>query len=126
MLRIPEGGRVENRCVDGSANPYLAISALIAAGMDGVERGVDPGGPCELDLLRLSPHELEEQGLVAMPPSLWHALEQLEDDDALRAGLGKTPAGDYVDYFITTKRSEYRAAQAQVTPWVIDRYLSAI
>jgi glutamine synthetase len=126
MLRIPEGGRVENRCVDGSANPYLAMSALIAAGMDGVDRNLDPGGPCELDLLRLSPEEIAAQGLVAMPPTLWHALECAESDPVLRAGLGKTPGGDYLDYFVTTKRSEYRASHAEVTPWEIDRYLSAI
>ena len=51
MLRVPEAGRVENRCVDGAANPYLAISALIAAGLDGIERSVDPGEPCALNLL---------------------------------------------------------------------------
>jgi glutamine synthetase len=126
MLRIPDGGRVENRCVDGSANPYLAISALVATGMDGVEHDLDPGGPCELDLLKLSSEELEAKGLLAMPPTLWHALEHLESDPVLRAGLGKTPDGDYLDYFVTTKRSEYRASHAQVTPWEIDRYLSAI
>ena len=54
MLRVPEPGRVEDRCIDGSANPYLALSALIAAGLDGIERGLDPGDPCELNLLALA------------------------------------------------------------------------
>ena len=43
MLRVPEPGRVENRCVDGSANPYLAFAVLAAAGLDGVDRDLDPG-----------------------------------------------------------------------------------
>ncbi len=55
MLRVPEPGRVEDRCIDGSANPYLAMSALIAAGLDGIGRELDPGDPCELNLLALTP-----------------------------------------------------------------------
>ena len=45
MLRVPDPGRVEDRCIDGSANPYLTISALIAAGLDGIERELNPGRP---------------------------------------------------------------------------------
>jgi glutamine synthetase len=125
MLRVPEPGRVEDRCIDGSANPYLAMSALIAAGLNGVERDLDPGGPCELNLLGLSPLEASTHGLRAMPMTLWDALDQLESDEALREGLGKTPDCDYVDYFIKTKRDEVRASQAEVTPWELDRYLQA-
>ena len=50
MLRVPDHGRVENRCVDGAANPCLESSAPIAAGLDGIERNVDPGEPCALNL----------------------------------------------------------------------------
>src|SRR5580704_4131500 len=126
MLRIPDAGRVENRCVDGSANPYLAIAAQIAAGMDGIDRSLDPGDPSEVDLLRLTEAEAASRGLTAMPPTLWHALDHLEADPVLRAGLGKTSEGDYVDYFVVTKRTESRAAHAQVTPWELDHYLSAV
>ena len=125
MLRVPESGRVEDRCIDGSANPYLAMSALIAAGLDGIDREIDPGDPCELNLLTLSPLEAPTHGLRSMPMTLWDALDHLEIDEALRAGLGKTPDCDYVDYFIRTKRDEVRASQAGVTPWELDRYLSA-
>ena len=45
MLRVPEGGRVENRACDGAANPYLAMAAQLAAGLDGIDRGLDPGEP---------------------------------------------------------------------------------
>ncbi len=126
MLRIPDGGRVENRCIDGAANPYLSLAAQVAAGMDGVEHEVDPGGPFELDLLALTPEQAAGHGLQAMPLTLWHALDQLEADPVLRAGLGKTPEGDYVDYFVATKRAEYHAAHAQVSPWEVDRYLTAV
>ena len=60
-----------------------------------------------------------------MPMTLWHALDHLEGDDVLREGLGKTPDGDYVDYFVSTKRAEVRASHAEVTPWELDRYLQA-
>jgi glutamine synthetase len=126
MLRIPDGGRVENRLIDGSANPYLAIAAQVAAGMDGVDRLLDPGGPSELNLLQLTPEDVAEHGLAAMPPTLLHALDFLEADPVLRTGLGKTPEGDYLDYFVAIKRAEWAAAHAQVSPWEIDRYLSAI
>jgi glutamine synthetase len=125
MLRVPDAGRVEDRCIDGSANPYLALSALIAAGMDGLERRLDPGGPCEFNLLQLSEQEAAELGLRTMPMTLWHALDHLERDEVLRDGLGKTPQGDYVDYFVATKRDEVRSSHAAVTPWEIDRYLQA-
>ena len=125
MLRVPDPGRVEDRCIDGSANPYLALSALIAAGLDGIERSVDPGDPCELNLLELAAHEAAERGLRSMPMTLWHALEHLEADAALREGLGKTPDGDYVDYFVSTKRAEVRSSHAEVTPWELNRYLQA-
>jgi glutamine synthetase len=125
MLRIPDPGRVEDRCIDGSANPYLALSALTAAGLDGIKRNLDPGDPCELNLLGLSGLEASGLGLRTMPMTLWHALDHLEIDEAVRDGLGKTPDGDYVDYFVSTKRDEVRASHAEVTPWELDRYLQA-
>ena len=125
MLRVPEPGRVEDRCIDGSANPYLAMSALIAAGLDGIGRELDPGDPCELNLLALSPLEASRLGLRTMPMTLWHALDHLEIDGVLRDGLGKTPDGDYLDYFVETKRDEVRSSHAEVTPWELDRYLQA-
>ena len=60
-----------------------------------------------------------------MPMTLWHALDHLEIDEVMREGLGKTPDGDYVDYFVKTKRDEVRASHAEVTPWELDRYLQA-
>ncbi len=51
-----------------------------------------------------------------MPMTLWHALEHLESDDVLREGLGKTPDGDYVDYFVATKRAEVRVVPRRGHP----------
>ena len=87
---------------------------------------MNPGDPCELNLLKLTEQEATERGLVSMPMTLWDAVEVLEADDVLREGLGKTPDGDYVDYFVATKRNEVRSSHSEVTPWELERYLSAI
>ena len=126
MLRVPDAGRIEDRCIDGSANPYLTLAALVAGGMDGITREVDPGDPCELNLLGLTDTEAAQRGLVPLPVSLWEAAGHLEADGVLREGLGKTPEGDYLDYYVTTKRAEVRSSGAEVTPWEIERYLSAV
>ena len=62
MLRVPEGGRVENRGCDGSANPYLAMAVQLAAGLDGIDRGLDPGEPNRDNLHVLSAEEVASRG----------------------------------------------------------------
>jgi glutamine synthetase len=124
MLRIPEAGRIEDRTVDGSCNPYLAATAMLSAGLDGIERELDPGAPNSSNLYKLSPEERAAQGIELLPANLLDATRELEKDDVLRKGLGKTRDGDYVDYFIKVKRGEWQAAHEQITQWELDRYLS--
>jgi glutamine synthetase len=124
MLRVPEGGRVENRGVDGSANPYLAMAAQLAAGLDGIDRALDPGEPNHDNLYTLSPEEIAKRGIKTMPPTLLHAMDELVDDDVMRDALGKTPDGDYVDYFAQVKREEFHAWHSIVSDWEVERYLT--
>jgi glutamine synthetase len=124
MLRVPEGNRVENRCIDGSANPYLSLASHIAAGLDGINRQLDPGDPTTADLLTMTSDHAAELGLKALPTTLPEALDLLGEDSALREGLGKTPDGDYVDYFIDVKRDEFRRYHSVVSAWEVDTYLS--
>jgi len=124
MLRVPEGGRVENRGVDGSANPYLAMAAQLAAGLDGIDRGLDPGEPNKDNLYTLSADEIAKRGIKTMPPTLLHAMDELVTDDVMRDALGKTPAGDYVDYFAKVKREEFHTWHSIVTDWEVERYLT--
>jgi glutamine synthetase len=126
MLRVPAPGRVENRCVDGSANPYLAFTVLAAAGLDGIDRGLDPGQPNTDDLFAASPAELGARGVVMMPPTLLHAVEKLVEDSVLRDALGKTPDGEYIDYFARVKTQEFSEFHATVTPWEVSRYLTLV
>jgi glutamine synthetase len=123
MLRVPEAGRVEDRTVDGSCNPYLAATAVLAAGLDGIERGLDPGEPTTGTMYATSAAERREMGIETLPANLLDATRELEGDDVLRAALGSVGDEDYVDYFIRCKRREWQLAHEQITPWEIDRYL---
>jgi glutamine synthetase len=123
MLRIPAGGRVEDRTVDGSCNPYLAATAMLAAGLDGVERGLDPGDPNSANLYEMSEAQRSELGIELLPANLLDAVRELERNDVLRRALGKVRDGDYVDYFAKVKHKEWQAAHEQITQWELDRYL---
>ena len=124
MLRVPEAGRVENRAVDGSANPYLAMAAQLAAGLDGIDRGLDPGEPNQDNLYLLSADEVGGRGIRTLPPTLLHAMDELVADDVMRDALGKTADGDYVDYYAKVKREEFHAWHSVVSDWEVERYLT--
>jgi len=124
MLRIPEGGRIENRGCDGSANPYLAMAAQLAAGLDGIDRGLDPGEPNRDNLHALPAAEVAKRGIKSLPPTLLHAADALAADEVLRDALGKTPDGDYGDYYAQVKREEFQAWHSVVSDWETSRYLT--
>ena len=124
MLRIPGPGRVEDRTIDGSANPYLAAAAILAAGLDGIEKGLDAGEPNSDNLYTVSYDELRRRGLETLPSNLLEATTELERDYVLREALGKGRGEDYLDYFIRVKREEWGRYHEQVTPWEITEYLT--
>ncbi|MHA6794969.1 type III glutamate--ammonia ligase [Pseudonocardia bannensis] len=124
MLRVPEGGRIEHRGVDGSANPYLASAVLLAAGLDGVDRGLDPGEQVTDNLFALPAEEVARRGIVHLPKTLDRAIEELVADPVLRAALGPVPGGDFIDYFAEVKQAEFDEYHATVSEWEIDRYLT--
>src|SRR5260370_34844519 len=74
----PKAKRIEFRSPDPSCNPYLAFSAMLMAGMDGIQRGIDPGDPLDKDIYSLSPQALRD--VPKMPASLEEALDELEKD----------------------------------------------
>ena len=111
-------GRFEWRLPDASANPYLATAALIAAGLDGIARGLDPGPACEDDLFEMAPAELRRRGIALLPQSLGDALDALEADAELRAALGDTLHRE----FIACKRAEHVEHARHVSAWEFERY----
>lgn len=124
MLRIPEAGRIEHRGVDGSANPYLASTALLAAGMDGIDRDLSPGEPVRDNLYACSLAETEARGISRLPAILPEAMDELTRDDVLRAAFGQVRDGDYVDYFAEVKRAEFADYHSRVSDWEINKYLT--
>jgi glutamine synthetase len=123
MLRIPDHGRIEDRTVDGSCNPYLAATAVLAAGMDGIERELDAGDPVSGNLYEMSEADREAAGIELLPANLLDATRELEKCDVLRAALGSVGDEDYVDYYVRCKRREWQQAHEQITQWELDRYL---
>jgi glutamine synthetase len=118
MVRVPYG-RLELRLPDGSCNPYLAQAALIAAGMDGIKRKLDPGAPDSSNLYELTPSELKDRGINILPQNLNAALVALESDEVIKEGIGAKLAEE----FITLKRMEWIEYQRHVSDWEINRYI---
>ena len=124
MLRIPAAGRIEDRTVDGSCNPYLAATAVLAAGLDGIASGLDAGEPNSENLYSFSYQELTGRGLRSLPANLLEAVSELEQDDVLRAALGRARDEDYLDYYVGVKRDEWFRYHEQVSAWEVREYLT--
>jgi glutamine synthetase len=94
-LASPVAGResatanVELKPADVTSNPYLALAAVLAAGMDGVDRGLDPGEPTMVDPATLDDEERASRGIHQLPASLDEALDALEKDETLKEALGE-------------------------------------
>jgi glutamine synthetase len=98
----------ELKAADASSNPYLAVGGLIAAGLDGLERGLEPPPPVEVDPATLDEREREACGIVRLPATQAEALDALEADDVLTNALGPVLARSY----LAVRRSEWEAYSA--------------
>jgi glutamine synthetase len=123
MLRVPEADRVEDRTVDGSCNPYLGATAVLAAGLDGIERGLDPGDPNSLNMYETSPEQRAELGIETLPENLFEAANNAEACKVLREAFGSVRDGDYLDYYVACKRRDWQRSHEQITQWERDHYL---
>lgn len=111
-------GRFEWRLPDASTNPYLASAALIAAGLDGIDRQLEAPPACEDDLFELSRPALRERGIAILPQRLEEALDALEADAVISQALGETLTRE----FLSLKRSECLAYARHVSAWELQRY----
>jgi glutamine synthetase len=113
-----ESTNLELKPCDPSNNPYLALGGVLAAGLDGLERTLDPGEPTLVDPDTLSDAERARRGIRRLPGSLGEALDALERDEVLRAALGETLAREY----LTVKRSEVRAFDGKDVAFEIEHH----
>jgi glutamine synthetase len=117
-VRVPHG-RLEIRLPDSACNPYLVSAALIAAGLDGIDRKLDPGPAQNINLYQLSIEELAAKGIKLLPQSLNEAVDALEADTVICDGLG----ADLAHEFIRLKRMEWTEYSRHVSDWESRRYL---
>ncbi len=108
--------RVEFKPVDNTVNPYLVQFGLLAAGLDGVERELDPGEPLNRDPGTLDDDEREARGYERFPTTLAEAVDALDGDDALRAAMGDA----LVDSYVQVKRSEWEQSTDENGEWESD------
>jgi glutamine synthetase len=116
----PKAKRLEFRCPDPSCNPYLAFSAMLMAGLDGIQNRIEPPDPVDKDLYDLPPEELSK--VPQVPGSLDAVLEALEEDQAfLKAGGVFTD--DLIETWVTYKReNEVDALRLRPHPWEFALY----
>jgi glutamine synthetase len=129
LIRVPkvspgksiEGTRAEVRCPDPSSNTYLAFAVMIAAGLDGIEKGMTLGDPVEESLFEMDAATIAAKGIRELPGTLGEAVDELERDPVVGEALGDHVLNHYVD----AKRAEWNEYRMQVSNWEIDRYLDA-
>lgn len=124
LIRIPAsrgmGTRLELRCPDPSANPYLALAVCLRAGLDGIKNRILLPKSVDLDVFKMSPQERYENGIEAMPGTLMEAIHYMEKDGFIRDVLG-----DHVfEKYIAAKKEEWNRYLCQVTDWEINEYLN--
>lgn len=130
MVRIPmykpgkeTATRIELRCPDPAANPYLAFAVMLGAGLKGIEDGLElqpPYGGVELH--SKSPDELEEAGIRMLPGNLGEAIANFESSDLMREILG-----DHIHrFYVENKKIEWREYSSYVSDWELRRYLPTL
>lgn len=124
LVRVPAARgaetRIELRMPDPSCNPYLALAVMLRAGLDGVEKELDPGPPVMKNIYRMSHRERRHLRIDELPRNLSKALDELEKSDLMRETLG-----DHIfDHFVAAKRAEWDSYIRHVSPWEIEQYLN--
>jgi glutamine synthetase len=129
MVRVPmykplkgASTRVELRTVDAACNPYLAFAVILAAGMRGIERGLELPRETEDDVWTLSERERDSMGIEPLPRSLNEAIAIAETSDLLAETLGE----HVYDFFLRNKRAEWEEYRAQVSAFERDRMLPVL
>lgn len=124
LIRVPAsrgaGTRIELRNPDPSANPYLALALCLAAGLDGIRRGLTPPESVHANLFEMTEDEREEHGVMQLPATLREALRAMRKDKLVRETLGKHIYSKYMAH----KTAEWDEYTVRVTEWEIDRYLA--
>ena len=111
--------RMEYRAADPVCNPYLTFAVMLAAGLEGVEKGYELPAPLEQNIYKMSETERKNMGVESLPASLGEAIAETEKSELVRRALG-----DHTfDRFIALKKQEWDDHRIQVTPYEIEKFL---
>lgn len=123
LIRIPtargSNTRIELRCPDSAANPYLALAACLAAGLDGIEKGMTPPPSVDRNIYAMTEEEKKAAGIEALPETLKDAMTSFENSSLMREVLGDHIFSKYLE----AKNREWKDFRAHVTDWEVDEYL---
>lgn len=126
LIRIPaargEATRIELRCPDPAANPYLALAVCLSAGLDGIKNKLQPPAPVKTNIFRMEKEEKEMRHIEALPSNLHEAVKEMKEDKFVCSVLGEHIAKRYAD----AKEAEWEAYREQITDWEINNYLYKI
>lgn len=118
-VRVPMGGgRCESRNADGAVNPYLAATLALAAGLEGIREGLEPGKPNEDNLYDMNDAQRQERGIEFLPQTLQEAVAAFAADPLVEKTLGKELSDEFIKY----KTEEWETYHFTVSQWEIDRY----
>ncbi len=123
LIRIPaargQSTRVELRSPDPSCNPYLAVAACLAAGLDGIQRGLTPPPEITGNIYEMDDSTRAASGIQALPSSLEEALREMEADPVIMDVLG----GHVASHYIHGKMKEWNEYCIRVSNWELEKYL---
>jgi len=129
LVRVPmykpgkeNATRVELRSPDPAANPYLAFSVMLAAGLEGIEKGYELPEPVNNNIFDMTEKERKKTGIESLPGDLYEAIKIAENSKLVKKALGDK----VFDYFIRNKKREWDEYKAQVSKYELDRYLSIL
>mgnify|MGYP000807037046 CR=1 FL=1 len=126
LIRIPvtrgAGTRVELRCPDPAANPYLVLAVCLEAGLDGIRNQITPPDAVTENVFEMQLPQRAKLGIESLPGDLEQAVEELEKDDYIKNVLGRHITEKYLE----AKKAEWADYRAQVTEWEIEKYLYKI
>ena len=117
--RAPAASRIELRSPDPSCNPYLALAAMIHAGLDGIEQGTDCPDPVRENIYEFDEAKRAEYGIDTLPENLGQAVDALEADEVILDALGPHVS----EKFVEAKRQEFQEYIVEVSEWEKERYL---
>jgi glutamine synthetase len=129
LVRVPmykpgkeQATRIELRSPDPSCNPYLAFSVMLAAGLEGIEKGYKLSDPVEQDIFHMSDKEKKKVGISSLPGSLAKAIEITEKSEVVRRALGNHVFNNFID----SKKIEWDEYRTHVHPYELGKYLSIL